>query len=214
MYLYHVTPLHYLPHILQSGAVYAKSILAARGIAPRSSAVRRDRMLGLADWVHLSLFPNTPLLRDKLAKGYPHALLVFDRESVLALPGVALLPYNTKAWRSRSACQPVTDPEEKALLLRRHTTTGRHPSLEALIHYGLDLTPLVQIAFATEAEHQEVGNLHSSLRLPVAAPLAVNAVLFPLPNDYVPATGMAIAAYFADCRRAGTLLPPPPIPFD
>ena len=34
--LYHVTPLHYLPHVLQSGALYAQSVLAGRGIASRA----------------------------------------------------------------------------------------------------------------------------------------------------------------------------------
>ena len=72
--------------------------------------------------------------------GYPHALLAFEREAVLALPQVSLLPYNTKAWRSRAACQPVTDPSEKAALLRRHADTGRFPSMEVLVQYGLALT--------------------------------------------------------------------------
>ncbi len=65
------TPLHYLPHILQSGALYAKSVLAAQGIAPRATAVRRDRMLGLADWVHLSLRPDTPLAAGQTGQRLP-----------------------------------------------------------------------------------------------------------------------------------------------
>ena len=142
MPLYHAAPLHYLPHILQSGALYPQSVLAARGILPRRTAARRDRMLGLQDWVHLSLTADTPLLRDKLTKGYPHALLVFPRAAVLALPHVALLPYNAKAWRSRAANQPVTDAGEMAELLRRHAETGRFPSLEVLVRYGLGLDTL------------------------------------------------------------------------
>ena len=95
--LYHTAPLHYLPHILESGALYAKSILAGQGIKPRRSAVRRDTMLKLTDWVHLSTRPATPLLKDKLVRGYPHVLFEFDREAVLALPEVALLPYTSTA---------------------------------------------------------------------------------------------------------------------
>ena len=64
LYLYHATPLHYLPHILASEALYAKSVTAGQGIKPRASAVRRDTMLGLNDWVHLSTRPDTPLLKD------------------------------------------------------------------------------------------------------------------------------------------------------
>lgn len=213
-FLYHATPLHYLPHILQSGALYAKSILAPQGIAPRPTAARRDRMLGLADWVHLSLASDTPLLRDKLTLGYPHALLAFEREAVLALPQVALLPYNTKAWRSRAACRPVTDPSEKAALLRRHADTGRFPSLEVLVQYGLDLSSLVQVAFVTEEERAWVADLLHALALPPPAPLVVAPKLFSNAQGYTATTGEAISAYFASCRASGALLPPPAIPFD
>lgn len=214
MHVYHATPLHYLPHILKSGALYAKSILVAQGIAPRSTAARRDRMLGLADWVHLSLHPDTPLLRDKLAKGYPHALLVFDRNAILAFPEVALLPYNTKAWRTRAACQPVTDASERADLLRRHADTGRFPSLEVLVHYGLGLTHLAQIAFVTEEEHLWVTDLLPALAMTAPVPFVTVPTLFPRTDNYLPTTGSAITAYFDSCREVGTLLPPPAIPFD
>lgn len=214
MHLYHVTPLHYLPHILQSGALYAQSVLAGRGIAPRPTATRRDRMLGLADWVHLSLNADTPLLRHKIGLGYPHALLVFEREAVLALPQVALLPYNTKAWRTRAACQPVTNPMEKAALLHRHADTGRFPSLEVLIRYGLELAPLVQVAFITEEERAWVADLLPSLSLSSPAPLVVTPKLFPDADRYMATTGEAITAYFVACRASDRLLPPPAILFD
>ena len=213
-HLYHAAPLHYLPHILQSGALYPKSVLAGRGIAPRPTAARRDRMLGLADWVHLSLRPDTPLLRDKLARGYPHALLAFECEAVLALPQVALLPCNTKAWRSRAACRPVTDPAEKADLLQRHADTGRFPSLEVLVQYGLSLSLLMQVGFATEAERDCAADLCRALAISLPMPLAAAPELFPTGNTYRPVTDGAIAAYFEDCRASNTLLPPPPISFD
>ncbi len=212
--LYHLTPLHYLPHVLQDGALFAKSVLAARGIRSRPSAVRRDRMLGLTDWIHLSLYPDTPLLRHKLALGYAHALLVFDRCSILIRPDAALLPYNTKAWRTRTACQPVSDPEERERLLHRHTRTGRFPSLEALVHYGLDLTPLLEIRFASDEERLCVTELLASLAFPLPAPLVSRPSLLPLGVTYEPTTGEAITHYFSDCQRVGLLLPPPPIPFD
>ena len=171
-------------------------------------------MLGLADWIHLSLHPDTPLLRDKLARGYPHALLVFDRPSLLSRPDVALLPYNTKAWRTRSACRPVTDPQECSALLRRHTETGRFPSLEVLIHYGLDLTPLVEVRFAAVRERQSVDGLLTALALRPPAPLVPSPSLLPPGIDYRPSTLTDVFHYFESCRQAGSLLPPPPIPFD
>lgn len=211
MTLCHATPLHYLPHILQSGALYPQSVLAARGILPRRTAARRDRMLGLADWVHLSLDADTPLLRDKFARGYPHALLVFDRAAVMRLPHVALLPFNTKAWRSRAACQPVTDAVEMADLLRRRAETGRFPSLAVLVRYGLGLDALTQIAFPDAASCEAVSALVGTLTLPVPAPLTLAPALFPaLP----PPLSDALRDYFAACHTAGTLLPPPDLPFD
>ena len=212
MLLYHAAPLHYLPHILQSGALYPQSVLAARGILPRRTAARRDRMLGLQDWVHLSLTADTPLLRDKIAKGYPHALLVFPRAAVLALPHAALLPYNAKAWRSRAANQPVTDPAEMAELLRRHAETGRFPSLEVLVRYGLGLDLVTEVAFPDAASHAAAAALINALSLPAPAPLTVAPALFPaLPP---PPLSDALRDYFAACCAAGTLLPPPDWPYD
>jgi len=212
-HLYHATPLHYLPHILQSGALYAKSVTAGQGIKPRPSAVRRDKMLGLADWVHLSTRPDTPLLRDKLSLGYPHALLVFDRAAVLALPEVALLPYNTKAWHSKAAYVPVTDTLQKAEMLRVHDETHRFPSLEVLVHYGLDFAHLQKVAFAAEDECGWSVDLMTALAWETRVPLEVDTALFPL-ITCGGETRAATCDYLAACRLLGRLLPPPLIPFD
>lgn len=213
--LYHVTPLHYLPHILRDGALYAQSVLAGReGIAPRVTAKRRDRMLGLADSVHLSLHPDTPLLADKIAKGYPHALLVFDRAVVLGLPQVALLPYNTKAWHTRAVFAPVTDWDGMERMLRLHRDTRRYPSLEVLVKYGLELTALERIAFPADDEREAIEALMLALRIPVPMPLMTDAALFPGMDHYRPTTRGAVTAYFSECARAGALLPPPELPFD
>ena len=169
-------------------------------------------MLGLADWVHLSLRPNTPLLRDKLALGYPHALLQFDRAAVLALPEVALLPYNTKAWHSKAAYVPMTDAAEKAEMLRVHDETHRYPSLEVLVHYGLDFAHLTKIAFAAEDERQWICELIAVLRLQVTALMSADPALAVL---YVPGeTRLLTRAYFAACIAANGVLPPPDIAFD
>ncbi len=213
MFLYHAAPLHYLPHILQSGALYAKSITAGQGIKPRSSAVRRDTMLRLTDWVHLSTRPDTPLLKDKLARGFPHALLVFGRAAVLALPEVALLPYNTKAWRHRAAFIPVADPAERAEMLRRHDAGTHYPSLEVLVHYGLDFAHLQRIEFADPDECAWVSDLMITLRCALPAPLEADPAQLP-PYTAGGETQDATRAYFAACRESGALLPPPSIPFD
>jgi len=213
LYLYHATPLHYLPHILSSGALYAKSVTAGQGVTPRQSAVRRDTMLGLTDWVHLSLRPDTPLLKDKLARGYPHALLTFDRAAVLALPEVALLPYNTKAWHSKAAYVPITDAAEKADMLRVHDETHRYPSLEVLVHYGLDFAHLQTILFPDEEERQWIIALMAALNCKRPVALEYAADVFP-PYHCGGETRLATQGHFTACRTAGLLLPPPLIPFD
>ena len=213
MYLYHATPLHYLPHILQSGALYAKSITAGQGIKPRASAVRRDKMLGLSDWVHLATRPDTPLLQDKMARGYPHALFVFDRAAILALPEVALLPYNTKAWHRKADYVPVTDAAEKAEMLRRHDSRRQYPSLEVLVHYGLDFAHLQTIVFPDDEERQWIIALLSALNCEPPARLEAGLGLLP-PYRCGGNTRAATQRYFAACCDAGRLLPPPLIPFD
>lgn len=213
--LYHVTPLQYLPHVFHAEALYPQSVLAGReGITPRVSARRRDRMLGLADYVHLSLSARTPLLADKIAKGYPHALLVFDRAGILALPQTALLPYNTKAWHTKAAYKPITDGAERNHLLRRHDKEGRYPSLEVLVKYGLDFTYLTDVVFLAQPEYDLCVGLLRALDIAVPAPLRIDAALFPPCEAYQPVTADALADYFAACAEAGVLLPPPAIPFD
>ena len=211
--LFHAAPIHYVPHILRDGALYAASVLAPRGIAPRVTAARRDRALGLSDWVHLSLRPNTPLLRDKVRKGYPHVLLAFDRERVWAGANVALLPYNAKAWRTRAALSPVTEAAEKDVLLAAHAR-ARYPSLETLVKYGLGWDALHTIAFLTDNERQLTTGLLSALGMNCPAPCTTRPEWFGPVDTYRPVTGDAIRAYFDACRAAGQVLPPPAIPFD
>jgi len=231
--LYHAIPLHYLPSLFAAGALYAQSVLTGRqlsvrspensglggppsipaGIRPRSSATRRDRMLGLDHFVHLSPTAKSPLLADKLSRGYPHALLVFEAAGVLEMPEVALLPYNTKAWRTRACFEPVSDPAERSALLRRYTEACRLPSLEILVKYGLPLTHLTAIAFIDDREREacEQAVRGSSLYtdLCIATP-----GLFPKAAGYSPAGWDTIAAYFDRCQLATGEIGPPAIPFD
>lgn len=212
-FLYHAAPLHYVPHILRDGALYAASVLAPRGILPRVSAARRDRALGLSDYVHLSLRPDTPLLRDKAQKGYPHVLLAFHRERVMAGANVALLPYNAKAWQTRAALSPVTDAGEQAALLSAHKR-GLYPSLEVLVKYGLGLDALHTMAFLTDNERQMTTELLSALELYCPVPCETCPDWFGPATEYQPFTLDAIRASFDACRAAGTVLPPPAIVFD
>ncbi len=210
--LFHAAPLHYLARILGEEALYAQSVLRPQGIAPRASACRRDRMLGLDDYVHLSLTSHTPLLADKMRKGYPHVLLQFDRAAVLGLPCVALVPFNAKAWFGKAAFGPVTDPAAQEELLLRYARTGRPRSLAVLVKYGLSLTHLTAIAFACERHREAAQSVLDALPLAAPAPLRADLELFP-PNEIAPDDGAALS-YFACCRKQRRLLAPPPLAFD
>ena len=211
--LYHAAPLHYLPSILNDRALYAKSVLAARGIAPRATARRRDSMLSLQDYVHLSFKPHTPLLADKLAKGYPHAMLIFEAGALARMPAHALLAHNTKAWKSRAACLPVSDTIEKARLLKRYGQFRELQSLEFLVKYGIGLENLLSLVFVSRQEADWVRSLCDSIGIELPPAVRIEECLASV--GYTPATRCAIEEYFADCRRVGSVLTPPAdIPFD
>ncbi len=211
--LWHAVPLHYAPHLFATGALFSKNRLKAAGlpIQPRSSAWRRDTRLGLSGYVHLSLSPRTPLLADKRRKGYPHLLIAFDAAAVFALPGTALLPFNTKAWRHRDDFAPVTNADEKTALLEARRA-GRHPSLEVLVPGALALAPHVRALHA--ASEAEADWLRAFARV---VPYPAELPLFTSPGLFAPGPAPDLSAhadYQCACRAAGVLLAPPDLPFD
>lgn len=215
--LWHALPLHYAPHLLASGALMSKERLRALGlpVRPRPSAWRRDTRLGLAGFVHLSLAPKTPLLKDKRRKGYAHVLVAFDAPAVFALlpGGVALLRYNTKAWRHRDDFLPVTGEREKAALLAAWRA-GRHPSLEVLVPGALPLAGhavALHAASAAEADWLRAFRAQAAFGLAAEPPLLVSPERFPPGPE--PDLG-AHHAYRRTCCSAGALLAPPDLPFD
>jgi hypothetical protein len=209
---WHTTPLHYAPMALQTGRLYAQDRLAELGlpVRPRRTAARRDRKLGLSGYVHLSFAPNTPLLADKRARGWPHVLIEFS-PSVADLPGAALVPYNHKAWRHREDFAPVTDTDGWGALLA-HYAAGRCPSLELVVPGELPLAAnAVAVHAATGDEAAWLAGLVPLTGLPGGLPLRVSPALFPTG----PAADLAPYTAYADaCRAAGRLLPPPDLPFD
>jgi hypothetical protein len=213
--LWHATPLHYLPRLLATGALLSQERLRQDGhpVRPRPTAAARVRKLGLAGYVHLSLTPKTPLLADKRAKGYPHSLLAFDREAVFALPGAALMKFNTKSWRHRDDFAPVTDPAERAVVLAEHAA-GRYPSLEALAAGELPLALYLRaLYFASEPEAGWFTAFIDAglVRVPDDVAAEVHAGHFPPGAEPVLAP---LAAYADACVAAGAVLPPPDLPFD
>ncbi|MBC8137548.1 MAG: hypothetical protein H8F28_16830 [Fibrella sp.] len=213
-FLWHATPLFHIPYLLHTGELLSATQLS-RGkhpILPRPSAIRRKTKLGLADFVHLSPMPKTPLLRDKQEKGYGHVLLAFHRTITLALPGTALLRFNTKRWAHRDDFVPVLGEEEKTVLWGAHES-GKYPSLEILVPQKLPLAPYaagLHVASGEDAFLLET--LIATLALS-APPVSFSPTSFPS-ADNIPFDVTAVQEYFAACQTAGRVLPPPLLPFD
>jgi hypothetical protein len=209
---YHAVPLHRLPYLLYPGALYSHATLREKAVplGPRPTVAARDRKLRLTGYVHLALESVTPLLRDKLRKGYPHALLAFAG-SVAELPGAAFLRFNPKSWRHRDDFVPLVTAEEKALF-RSEWQSGLYPSAELLIPDSLPLANnLNALYFCSDAEQHWLGEFENRILpgLPIPA-VAAPDFLPPCEEfDWSPFT-----QYASDCRAAGSMLPPPDLPFD
>ena len=209
---FHAIPLHYVPTLLATGALYSQRSASEQGIPlrPRATATRRDRKLRLDGYVHLALTPATPLLIDKRRLGYPHALLVFD-PALADLPEAAYLRFNPKSWRHREDFAPVTEPSEKAALLAAWRV-GRYPSAELLVPGSLPLLPRCTGLYAASREEEVWIRLMTAISKPAAdVPLALRPDLFP------PAPPLDLQAHYAyatACLNAERLLRPPDLPFD
>lgn len=73
--VFHYAPLHYLPFIARRGALLSKVELRNQGFARthlRSTSSEQDERRGFSHYVHLTLDPHPPILRAKLARGFPH----------------------------------------------------------------------------------------------------------------------------------------------
>jgi hypothetical protein len=206
--LYHATPLHYLPLILQANELRSQRLLGyAMG---RKSARRRDRILGVDSSVHFSLSADTPLLRDKLAKGMPHIVLVSSTEN-LAEAAWSVLPCSTKAWRSKWQCRPVSEPFEMERILRMHDEGIRYRGLEILVQDRFLLTNLSEIIVHCTKEGDLVNKLLQRAGL---SSIATKLSTARTAENYIPCRLEEIAEYFENCWKEGKIQPPPNLEFD
>jgi hypothetical protein len=213
-HVYHAAPLHYVPSIFETGTLFAAGVLAANRISPRSTAARRDRMLGLSEYVHFSTTVPFPLLEDKINKGYPHVIFKFPIQPILDLPGTALLPYNTKAWHTKAAYELVTERLDQEHLIKKHLELGRNPSMEVLAKYGVTLHLAETALFQNKIERELIEELLSSIGIVVACELKVDDAAFGCASTVTVCDYTKQMAYFASCREANRILTPPEIPFD
>jgi len=209
--IYHVAPLHYLPSILADRALFSQSVLAARGIIPRKSAKRRDGMLHLSDYVHFSIGARSPLLLDKLNKGYAHAALEFDGEEVSSLPESGLVCRNAKSWGAKEAYR-VIDSDDFYSLKACFSYDGapRMRSPEVVVKYAVGLEFLTRIYFSCQYEASLFQDFSSKMGLSS------------LCCDVLPWMAIGpeslflreIESYFEACHKANAILKPPDLLFD
>ncbi len=94
--VFHAAPLHYVPLILQSGALLSKNALRAHGYLTshfRRSSWSTDEKRGFAGVVHLMAFLEFELLDAKLGQGFPHVCFSIPTEHLPA-HGVLVCRYN------------------------------------------------------------------------------------------------------------------------
>lgn len=84
-FVYHYTPLHYLPFIAAEKILLSKLELRLRAFNEfhfRSTSKRADEERGFSEYVHLTLSERPPILAAKLRAGFPHV--------EIAVPAVAV----------------------------------------------------------------------------------------------------------------------------
>ena len=83
-WVYHHTPLHYLPQIAKLGVLLSKEGLLSEGYGMshfRTTSRRQDFARGFGNYVHLTLSPFPRILRAKLKRGFPHLTIAIPSET-------------------------------------------------------------------------------------------------------------------------------------
>jgi hypothetical protein len=208
--VFHAAPLHYLPAILWTGELLASQVGRLRGIEPRRTAKRRDRMLNIDGYVHCALSLMTPLLRHKLARGMPHVVFTFARDELLQNEPCALLPCNTKTWRMRAGLQPVVEPSEISGLLRAIDSRTVSSSVELLVRWRLPMHRCRRIICFRESDAAQTQRLIDTFGVHAPPLMRCDRLapreLMTCSPDY--------ATYVDRCLRDRLVLPIPRLEFD
>lgn len=183
---YHYAPLHYLPFILRAGALMSKSELRRAGFANshfRSTSSRQDEARGFADFVHLSTLAHPPILKAKLAGGFPH-FEISIASPIIEQHGYLLCRFNIAKTRYfRGALQeppesrangkylgsmalPVasTDDEKRGLL----EENNRSAMIEVLVRDRIQLPAPVELTAFSRPDALAIEEIAQSLGVAVS----------------------------------------------
>lgn len=84
-FVYHYAPLHYLPFIARSRCLLSKPALIRAGFTEqhfRSTSRKQDQDRGFSEYIHLAVGTQPPILKTKLAAGFPHFELEIPARAV------------------------------------------------------------------------------------------------------------------------------------
>jgi hypothetical protein len=201
----HYTPLHYLPFIGRSNALLCKPSLAAAGFTfshLRSMSHARDVERGFGRYTHLTLGRHPPILKAKLAIGFPHVGVAVPASVVEAVPfdlcrfnvamtrclrrngspGFPESPTNGRYYGGLQIPVARTD-EDKSAMLDKHLPKGT--VIEVLVHGDLELPETTEIICYSDADAE----LAEDTLMKAGAPWAVNVSDPPAPylwnNEHV-----------------------------
>jgi len=210
--LYHATPLHYLPSILAHRQLLCAERGQKLGITPRKTASRRDKMLGVQKYVHFYFDLLNPLLSDKLNKGMPHCVLEFNAGQIYTdnVDRCALMPFNTKVWRSRADAIPVENRDQMANMLSARDRFGRYPSMEFLVEGSVRVEKILPITVFCERDF-EIAEQVSKIFGVVTKPYVNLRIV----NEYSASTGCSKTQHYLNlCVSTMLVQPLPNILFD
>jgi hypothetical protein len=211
--LYHVTPLDYLPQILEDAALYSASVLSSMHpeIFPRKTSAR-DKTLGLTEFVHMTVDLDTPMLRSQHGGGRPHVAIAIPAYEVAGSAPVRAVALNASAWRTKAAFTLVDEEAEIMRMVRRHRELAESPGLTILARYGVPIVGATAIICDSKVVQSSVAKLIEGMQINLPAPE------LGIPPECACAPGAVLEStvqYVEACAQAGAVLPrtgnlPPP----
>lgn len=196
--VHHYTPLHYLPFIARAKALLSKPALHDNGFAEthfRSMSARHDSARGFGAYAFLTLHPAPPILKAKLAAGFPHIRITVPAEAVDAVsfdlcrfnvamtrqlrrhdkPGFSESTTNGRYYDKRQIPVARTQSDQAAMLARY---AGTDSMIEVLVPGQLMLPETTSVFCFSPID------LHLAARILAENALKWTAVLTRAPGPY------------------------------
>ena len=182
-WVYHYTPLHYLPFIARGHALCSKPALAAAGFPQRhlrSMSKAQDVARGFGAYTLLTLAAHPNILKAKLGAGFPHVQIMVPARNVdaaefsLCRYNVAMTRYLRRDGKPGSPESPTNGyyygnhqvpvaraTQDKVAMLREHLPRGT--MIEVLVHGSLPLNGDVRVVCFSNQDFQTAQHILASI---------------------------------------------------